>query len=367
MQAPEIDTVVHIADSNRACYVGPIAFASELLDQKAIALNTRAVTTRDGHSTKSTHIHHAHSCTEIAWPLMSKLTVQNSDHVFISWPLTHVERTYLLTPTLSELGCRAAMRLAAADHLSKMHLHAALKCMASYLLTCILLTGQAAQLLFMTVWINLVMFATALQTTHLGPHLRKMQIPWLAQTTQCIAYLLWLLLTILRHFATNVHSIAAMCCAIMFAETQHTLNIHIIMLIFHITCAIIQVTPSIMLAVQQAIQLMMPPKTRGYKTFAHPKLRGGRYWRRIRYMQRRHRSQTLYRVFILLSCVLAKLYRFQLWKGLGTGSSTKPVRHTPHPDKKSRTPTEIMTINRKCTDRRSTKRAQRKAVLHLMS
>ena len=163
--------------------------------------------------TAPSHIHHAHSCTELAWPLMSKLTVQNSDLVFVSWPLTHVEHTYLLTPTLSELpvlspvGCQAAMRLAAADHLSRMHLHAALKCMASYL----------------------AMFATALQTTHLGPHPRKMQTPWLAQTTQCIAYLLWLLLTILRHFVTNVHSIAAMCSAIMFAETQHTLNIHIIM------------------------------------------------------------------------------------------------------------------------------------------
>ena len=147
--------------------------------------------------------------------------------------------------------------------------------------------------------------------------------------------MLWLLLTTLRHFAINVHSIAAMCSAIMFtfAETQHTLNIHIFMLIFHTTCAIIQVTPSIMLAVQQTIQLMMPPKTRGYKTFAHPKLRCSRYWRRIRYKQRRHRSQTLYRLFMLLLCVLAKLYRFQLWKGLGTGSPTKPIRHTPHPDK----------------------------------
>lgn len=52
-------------------------------------------------------------------------------------------------------------------------------------------------------------------------------------------------------------------------------------------------TPVIMLAVQQTIQMMMPPN-KHRKIFAHPKLRGGRYWRPIKYTQKRRERQPLY-------------------------------------------------------------------------
>ena len=117
----------------------------------------------------------------------------------------------------------------------------------------------------------------------------------------------------------------------------------------------------------QTIQLMMPPKTRGYKTFAHPKLRCSRYWRRIRYKQRKHRSQTLYRLCMLLLCVLAKLYSYSVVEGTWHRLTNQThSSHTTTLTRYSRAPTEILTTNRKCTGRQSTKRARSKAVLHLM-
>lgn len=97
------------------------------------------------------HMHHAHSCTELVWPAMYIHAMQNSDHVSMSWPLEHVERMLLATPTISGLRCLLALKLTATDHLSKMHLHVTLKCIASYLLAFTLLTCQAAKILMMTI------------------------------------------------------------------------------------------------------------------------------------------------------------------------------------------------------------------------
>ena len=174
------------------------------------------------------HMHHAHSCTELVWPAMYKSALHNSDHASMSWPLHHVDRMLLATPTVSNLGCLAASKTVVTDHLSKMHLHATVKCMSSYLLAFTLLTGQAEKLLLMTIWMSLAMFATALQTTRPGTDRRQTRTPWLAQTTQCIAHMLWLMLMILRHAASNVHSIAAICSAIMLITTRHVLIVGIL-------------------------------------------------------------------------------------------------------------------------------------------
>lgn len=120
-------------------------------------------------------------------------------------------------------------------------LHATLKWVASYLIAGALLIGRAAQLLLITLWINLIMFATALQSTHVGTDRRQLQTAQLAQPAKCIAHMLWLLLLLTGHTASNVHSIAAIYLAIMFIKTQHVLIMCI--LILHTTCAIMQMTP----------------------------------------------------------------------------------------------------------------------------
>ena len=173
----------------------------------------------------STDVHHANSPTKLVWHVLHKSAVHDSDHLLMSWPLDHVEHMLLTAPTTPCLACLAAVRAIVTDHLSKMHLQATLKCMASYLLAFTLLTALAAKFLLMIIWVSLTMFATALQTTHrgLGMHRRQIRTPWLAQMIQCIAHMVWLLLMILRHAASSVHSIAAMYSAIMFVKTQHAL------------------------------------------------------------------------------------------------------------------------------------------------
>ena len=222
--------------------------------QNSQALAVNSVTIASVHETTMQHckqhlpmhMHHAHSCTELVWPAMYKYAVQNSDRVSMSWPLEHVECTLLATPPIPDLDCLTALEMTITDHLNKMHLHATLKCMASYLLAFTLLTCQAGKILMMIIWISLTMFATALQTTRNGTHQHQIRTPWLTQTTQCIAYMLWLLFLILGHAASNVHCIAAIISAVMLTKTQHVLIMCI--LILHTTCAIMQMTPLIMLA-----------------------------------------------------------------------------------------------------------------------
>ena len=238
-----------------------------------------------------TYMYHANFSNKLVWHVMYKSAVHDSHHLLMSWPLDHVERTLLATPTTPCLACLTALRMTVTDHFkfSKMHLQETLKCMASYLLAFTLLTGKAAKFLLMTIWVSLAMFATALQTTHPGTDRRQIRTPWLAQMIQCIAHMVWLLLMILRHAASSVHSIAAMYSAIMFVKTQHALVMYI--LVFQIMCAIMHMTPVIMLIVRQTMQLMLPHNPRCYRKFAHPKLRGGRYWRRITYIRRKRQSQ----------------------------------------------------------------------------
>ena len=158
------------------------------------------------------------------------------------------------------------------------------------------------------------MFATALQTTHPGTdrrqNLTRTPRARLAQTTQCIAHLLWLFLLILRHAASNSHSIAAIYYTTMLSKTQHAHIKYILM--YHIICAILQIIPMTMHAVQETILLMMPPNQH-YRKFAHPQLWSGRYWRRIRYNQRRCKGQPLFKFFMLLSQVNKRLHQIQLW------------------------------------------------------
>ena len=199
----------------------------------------------------------------------------------------------LATTTVSDLGCLIALKTTVTDHLSKMHLQATFECMDSYLLAFTLLTCQAAKILLMNIWISLAMFASALQTTHPGTDRRQnlTRTPRLAQTIECIAHMLWLLLLILGHATSSLHSITAIYYATLLSKTQHAHIKYILM--YHITCAILQTIPMIVLAVRQTIQLMMPPNTGSHRKFAHPKLRGGRYWRRIRYTQKTRQSQPL--------------------------------------------------------------------------
>ena len=284
-------------------------------------------------------MHHANSPTELVWHVLYKSAVHDSDHLLMSWPLEHVERMLLATPTTRCLACLAALRATVTDQLSKMHLQAALKCMASYLSAFSLLTAQAAKLLLITIWVSLAMFATALHTTHPGSSMHRHQIRtlWLAQITECIAHMLWLLVMILGHAASSVHSIAALYSAIMFVKTQHAHIMYV--LVFQITCAIMQITPVIMLDVRQTMQLMLPHNPKCYRNFAHPKLRGGRYWRRIRYIREKRKSQPLYKLFVLLSFVYTKLYQFQTWKSFVVGSlnSDTLMRHTTPNEKRPHT------------------------------
>ena len=277
-----------------------------------------------------TNMHYAHPCTESVWLAMYKSAMHDSDRVLMPWPLNHVERMLLATPTTSCLACLVALKTTVTDHLSEMHLriHSTFKCMSNYVLAVTLLTCQATKILLMTIWISLAMFATALQTTHpvVDRSRRQIRTPWLAQTTQCITHMLWLLLMILRHAASNVHSIAAIHSAIILVQTQHALVIFI--LIFQVMCAIMQLTPVVMLVVQQTIQQMMPPN-RHHRKFAHPKLKGSRYWRRIRYIHRRHKGQPLYRLFMILLQVQKKLHQFHLWKETVLASTNTAVNTEP--------------------------------------
>ena len=281
-----------------------------------------------------THMHNAHSYTEPVWPAnlivcACKSTEHNSDQVLMSWALQHVERMLLATPIISNVGCLAALKTTVTDHLSKMPLHATLECMASYLLAFTLLTGQAAKILLVTIWISLAMFATALQTTHSGTDRCQIRTLWLAQTTQCFAHTLWLLLMILRHAASNVHIIAAMYTGAVFTKTQHALIAYI--LIFQVTCAIMQMTPVIMLAVEQTIQLMMPPNTRHHRNFAHPKTQG----RQILDTHEVHpQKAATVQAFVLLSYVHTKLYQLHMWKRHVIYSVKAPMCHRAHPNMK---------------------------------
>ena len=269
-----------------------------------------------------------HSYTEPVWLAMCKSAEHTSDHVSMSWALEHDEHTLLATPTISNVGYMAAVKTTVTDNLSKMHLHATLKCMSSYLLAFTLLIGQAAKILLMAIWMSLAMYATALQTTRPGTGTNRHQIrtPWLAQTTQCIAYMLWVLLMILRHAASNVHIVAAICSAITFTKTQHALIMYI--LIIQVTCAIMQLIPVIMFAVQQTVQLMMPSNRR-HRKFAHPKLRGSRFWRHIRYIQRRYKGQPLYKLLTLLLQVRKKLHQFHSWKECMTAPTSTAMNAEP--------------------------------------
>ena len=210
--------------------------AAAMQNSQALAINSVTIASVDETTMQHrkqhlpTHIHHAHSCTELVWPAMYKYAVQNSDRVSMSWPLEHVECTLWATPPIPDLDCLTALKMTITDHLSKMHLDATLKCMAGYLLAFTLLTCQAGKFLMMIIWISLTMFATALQTTRPGTHRHQIRTPWLTQTTQCIAYMLWLLFLILGHAASNVHCIAAIFSAIMLTKTPHVLIMCILIL-----------------------------------------------------------------------------------------------------------------------------------------
>ena len=298
-----------------ACYLPSTILRSNTTQLKVASVVQNPQTRADNRATNesvsmqycsqhlSTDVHHANSPTKLVWHVLHKSAVHDSDHLLMSWPLDLVERMPLTAPTTPCLACLAAVRATVTDHLSKMHLQATLKCMASYLLAFTLLTAQAAKFLLMIIWVSLAMFATALQTSHLGlgMHRRQIRTPWLAHMTQCVAHMLWLLLMILRHAASSVHSLAAMYSAVMFVKTQHALIMYI--LIFQIMCAIMKTTPVILLAVRQTMQLMLPHNARRYRKFAHPKLRGGIYWRRIRYIQKKLKSQPLYKLLELLAFV----------------------------------------------------------------
>ena len=166
-----------------------LKFASAVQNSQTRAVNNVRIETV---STKVTqyrshylpeHINNAHSYTEPVWHAMYKFAEHNSGRMLMSWVLDHVEHTLLATPTTLNVGCLAALKTTVTDHLSKMHLHATLKCMSSYLLAFTLLTGQAAKILLMTIWMSPAMFATALQTTRPGTDRRQTRAPWLAQTT----------------------------------------------------------------------------------------------------------------------------------------------------------------------------------------
>ena len=59
----------------------------------------------------------------------------------------------------------------------------------------------------------------------------------------------------------------------------------------------------------------MPPN-KHRTNFTHPKLRGGRYWRRIRYTKKRCERQSLYRLLVSLSQVNLSLCHFHVQKSV---------------------------------------------------
>ena len=104
------------------------------------SLPTMAMLQRNQHL--PTRMHHTHFCTKpvYVWPTMYKYAVPKCDHVLMSWTLKLVEHTLLATPIVSDSGYMVALKTTVIDHLSKIHLHATLRCMTRYLLAFTLLT-----------------------------------------------------------------------------------------------------------------------------------------------------------------------------------------------------------------------------------
>ena len=225
-----------------------------------------------------------------------------------SWRLHFAEATYARYNTLHIL-VRALTTVtgnmkAQCNHL----LHT---CVAGIALTC-----QAFTAGLVIVWTTAVIFATALHTPNASTQPCRLQTPMLAQITQCIAYIVWLIARITTEALSDAHCAAAVYTAILFIVHGFLLSHHpgwsigticadiqqvpiLCIMTWHTVGSIMPLTKIIMQAMQDTLQLMAPNNKSSYM-HSPPKFRNGRYWRRIRYSKRRFQRQPLCKLTTLL-------------------------------------------------------------------